>query len=609
MAEGFDLNMRLDDIIDAQLERVSVARDAVTDGLSVLNWVHLIMFPSSWYCFYWLGKMYFEKYLGVYHATSAKHWSTLCKLIFLLTFVTACNLLELMVFEILDLLPPALRRLAWSSTFVLLCILLNNIIPFVVAATMGRTLGLRRLLYAMLGIGCVVFVQIWFWIVGETFIADGSETWKDHSSRSVLIFLWNQLLLTDVQHSIALIAMMGTGVAAVVAGFATVSFPVEQLMIVRGVNLSVLRAKEHFHVDLLRAIARKKRESLRKYESTRVNNSSVTTDSESKEILSSIGTRIDHRFCSSAGSHHHQYREIFHKLSRERGATWGDFSETFEPLLHLWQRLDTALMGLLQERPSVPFQRTARRTSKLQSSFTSHESYYIEQNQKGWTRSSFYEYKVDLVNLEKRSQETFLDIVHMHELQRQIKLSKTTAGRALWIFGLWMSIVAILRLAQGAVNVGGYLFYGSKDWHGDGDKEHERSDFDNVLSFLESTFQVHIYTDNWHLILHCLFVGALGLMQIRAFLGTMGQLARMGFLSTNTELYALVLAYLSGFYFIASIVLLRTQLPLNYRKGVTVALGPFGFDFFAWVFDCIFVISTTVTVLGLIKTYAFKKTI
>ena len=473
--------------LSTQLERVSVAGDAVTD-VSVLNWVHLIMFPSSWYCFIGWARCTLRS-IGVTIA-STKHWSTLCKLIFLLTFVTACNLLELVVeFD----LPPALRRLAWSSTFVLLCILLNNIIPFVVAATMGRTLGLRRLLYAMLGIGCVVFVLIWFWIVGETFIADGSEMWKDHSSRSVLIFLWNQLLLTDVQHSIALIAMMGTGVAAVVAGFATVSFPVEQLMIVRGVNLSVLRAKEHFHVDLLRAIARKKRESLRKYESTRVNNSSVTTDSESKEILSSIGTRIDHRFCSSAGSHHHQYREIFHKLSRERGATWGDFSETFEPLLHLWQRLDTALMGLLQERPSVPFQRTARRTSKLQSSFTSHESYYIEQNQKGWTRSSFYEYKVDLVNLEKRSQETFLDIVHMHELQRQIKLSKTTAGRALWIFGLWMSIVAILRLAQGAVNVGGYLFYGSKDWHGDGDKEHERSDFDNVLSFLESAFQVHLH--------------------------------------------------------------------------------------------------------------------
>ena len=128
-----------------------------------------------------------------------------------------------------------------------------------------------------------------------------------------------------------------------------------------------------------------------------------------------------------------------------------------------------------------------------------------------------------------------------------------------------------------------------------------------MLKLLESTFQVHFHTDKWLLILHCLYVGALGLMQVRAFLGTMGQFARMGFLSTNTELYALVLAYLSGFYFVASVVLLRTQLPLNYRKGVTVALGPFGFDFFAWIFDCIFVISTTITVLALIKTYTSRQ--
>ena len=61
--------------------------------------------------------------------------------------------------------------------------------------------------------------------------------------------------------------MVGTGVIAIVAGFATASFPVEQLLVARGVNLSVLRAKESFHVDLLRAIARKKREKIWKYES------------------------------------------------------------------------------------------------------------------------------------------------------------------------------------------------------------------------------------------------------------------------------------------------------------------------------------------------------
>ena len=583
----------IDNIIDAQLERVNEVKDALNDGLYVLTWVHLVIFPLSWTGFYWIGKMYFEKYLGVYHATSAKHWSTLCKLIFLLTFVAACNLLELMVFEILNLLPPALRRLAWSSTFSILCVLLNNIIPFVGAATMGRTLGLRRSLYIMLGIGCVVFMQIWFWIVGETFITDSSESWKDHSSPSVIVFLWNQVLLTDVQHSIALIAMMGTGVAAVVAGFTTVSFPLEQLMIVRGVNFSILRAKERFHVDLLRAIARKKRERLKKR--------------HLGAMVSSIPNAISHGSLggasadkSSTRENGHRYREIFHELSNQGGNIQSRFCKAF---INLWRPLDVALMGVLREQVDDTRYRKERRKSKFRSSLAP-EFWSIEADNErmyNLVSLSLYDDKVDVFNLEQRAQETFLDITSMHELQRQIKFSKTAAGKMLWMFGLWMSLIAILRLVQGILNVGGYLWFrGYQDLI-----EEEQSDFDYMLVLLESALKIHLY--NWSLILHCVFVGALGLMQIRAFLGTMGQLARRGILSTNTELYALLLAYLSGFYFIASIVLLRMQLPLHYRKGVTVALGPFGFDFFAWIFDCIFVISTTLTALGLVKTYAFKR--
>ena len=51
------------------------------------------------------------------------------------------------------MLPAALRRFAWTSTFAILCILLNNVIPFVLAATVGKTLGLKRLMYIMFGVG------------------------------------------------------------------------------------------------------------------------------------------------------------------------------------------------------------------------------------------------------------------------------------------------------------------------------------------------------------------------------------------------------------------------------------------------------------------------
>jgi len=99
-------------------------------------------------------------------------------------------------------------------------------------------------------------------------------------------------------------------------------------------------------------------------------------------------------------------------------------------------------------------------------------------------------------------------------------------------------------------------------------------------------------------------------MQIRAFLGTMQQLARLGFLSTNTELYALVLAHLAGNYFVASVVLLRTQLPLRYRRGITIALGEdFQFDYFYWLFDFIFVFSFFISIFFLARVGESRRSI
>ena len=60
-----------------------------------------------------------------------------------------------------------------------------------------------------------------------------------------------------------------------------------------------------------------------------------------------------------------------------------------------------------------------------------------------------------------------------------------------------------------------------------------------------------------------------------------------------------MLAYLSGFYFVASVVLLRIQLPIEYRKGVTLALGQFSFDYFEWLFDRIYIGSSTVSMVCL----------
>ena len=134
-----------------------------------------------------------------------------------------------------------------------------------------------------------------------------------------------------------------------------------------------------------------------------------------------------------------------------------------------------------------------------------------------------------------------------------------------------------------------------------GDFSHvrEKSDIEYIIALVSEYCGLDII--DWNIFLHLVLVGSLGLMQIRAFLGSMMRMAKLGLLSTNTELYALVLAYLSGLYFLASVVLIRTQLPLVYRKGITVALGPFDFAIFSWLFDCLFVLSSICSVTYILR--------
>jgi hypothetical protein len=142
-----------------------------------------------------------------------------------------------MIADVYGFMHPTLRTVAWTSTLSLLCFLLNNIIPFTIAVSMGRTLGLPRILAGFMGMALVFVFQLGFWFIGETLLSDKSETWKDHNNVFIVIFLYQQLLLKDLEHSVAIVAMMGTFASAIVAGFATISFPMDQVGMVCPVTL------------------------------------------------------------------------------------------------------------------------------------------------------------------------------------------------------------------------------------------------------------------------------------------------------------------------------------------------------------------------------------
>ena len=268
----------------------------------------LFIFPISWLIFVTIGRAFFENCLGQYHSTHSKKWASLCKSLFLLTFVTCCTLLELVTFEILDLLHPALRLFFWTTSLAILALLLNVLIPAVLAISVGFHKNFSVRFSVFLGLISLCLFQLLMWLTGsflhsyqnkQYFSATSSSgaildygtrdldnvDISDISSPSVLkwVFMFdrenanntdNQSLITplitiidfilqfDVQQSIANIAVIGTVCAAIISGFATVFFPLEQLLIFRGVDAEQLRRREHSLSQLLREIATRKKEVL-----------------------------------------------------------------------------------------------------------------------------------------------------------------------------------------------------------------------------------------------------------------------------------------------------------------------------------------------------------
>jgi hypothetical protein len=375
---------------------------------------------------------------------------------------------------------------------------------------------------------------------------------------------------------VALLAMMGTGIAAVVAGFTTVTFPIEQLLVMRGMKKRVYKpdTRESHLADLLFRIARLKR-----------------------KMIAQTGNHDGASYISPADF---QKSGVVVKKKEERGVDGigqSSFLQTMSSttcrrIARLWRHLDTQFIDILKAPESMIHRVSdmARRKnvrSSISASIHVNKLASIESSslQRDRTRGSlfYHEIEKEITALESDAKIAFRGVVDAFEIQSQVDFSNTASGRWLWIFGLFMSSVAVLRLILAATNIGGAVVVSR-------DGAQEKSDIEYILSYVSKYAGINIF--NWNIFLHIIIVGSLGLMQIRAFLGSMMRMAKLGLLSTNTELYALVLAYLSGLYFLASVVLLRTQLPLVYRKGITVALGAFDFAIFSWIFDCLFVISS-----------------
>ncbi|KAJ8929058.1 hypothetical protein NQ314_018290 [Rhamnusium bicolor] len=94
-------------------------------------------------------------------------------------------------------------------------------------------------------------------------------------------------------------------------------------------------------------------------------------------------------------------------------------------------------------------------------------------------------------------------------------------------------------------------------------------------------------------------VGCIVVTSIRGFIITLTKFFNRMSSSKSSNIIILVLAQIMGMYFVSSVLLLRMNMPVQYRAIITQVLGALQFNFYHRWFDVIFLVSALGSIVTL----------
>lgn len=163
--------------------------------------------------------------------------------------------------------------------------------------------------------------------------------------------------------------------------------------------------------------------------------------------------------------------------------------------------------------------------------------------------------------------------------------ARAPAGRFFNIMGYFFSLYCIYKMGMCSINI---IF-----------QRVGRTDpITNIISiFLAYFLNLKIDVKFWSQHASFVFVGVIVATQIRGFLVFVMKLFHAWSSTFTANLFTLVLAETMGMYFLSSVLLMRMNLPIEYRRIVTEVLGDIEFHFYHHWFDVIFIVSATISIV------------
>ncbi|KAL3071731.1 hypothetical protein niasHT_000938 [Heterodera trifolii] len=195
--------------------------------------------------------------------------------------------------------------------------------------------------------------------------------------------------------------------------------------------------------------------------------------------------------------------------------------------------------------------------------------------------------------LEEFGKHLFLELVELRNMRDRVEYSRTWQGIYFNIAGHFFSVYCIWKLIICTVNI---VF----------DRVGKVDPITKGIEIIVKHFGYQIDVPFWSQQCSFLVIGLIAVTSIRGLLLTIAKFFNAISNRQSSNLIVLVLAHVMGMYFVSSVLLIRMNMPPEYRTIITEVLGELQFNFYHRWFDVIFLLSALSSILFLYL--AHKKT-
>ncbi|KAF7495473.1 Golgi pH regulator [Sarcoptes scabiei] len=185
---------------------------------------------------------------------------------------------------------------------------------------------------------------------------------------------------------------------------------------------------------------------------------------------------------------------------------------------------------------------------------------------------------------EEMSRQLFLEYVDLKFMEERYIQSRTLKGQFFNYLGYFFSVYCIYKIVLCTINI---VF----------DRVGRMDPITRTLQFLVNYIGIDVDIKFWSQ--HCSFlvIGVIVLTSTRGLLINLTKFFYAISSSKSSNIIVCMLAELMGMYFVSSILLMRMNMPLEYRRIITEVLGDLQFKFYHRWFDVIFLISALISII------------